>query len=138
VKRIMLCLLAVAAVGLAGCSGEDGVWGNADLESYSEGGNVWIVSDCPNTDQILSGNPDGLPYAGEIQTREEIEAWLGTDDNARVIPRNGEAWNRDADGNVSIVQVEDFMIEVTLDDIDGCPDAPVVRNGVEVIYRIAD
>jgi hypothetical protein len=137
VTRFLL-IVCVAAFGLAGCSGEDGVSGSADFETYSEGGNVWIVSDCPNTDQILSGNPDGLPYAGEIQTREQIEAWLGTDDNTRVIPRNGEAWGRNADGSVYTEQVEDFMIEVTLDDLADCPEAPVVRNGVEVVYRISD
>lgn len=105
-------------------------------ETYSEDGNVWIVSDCPNTDQALRGFPDGLPFAGEIQTREEIEAWLGTDGSSRVVPRNGEAWDRNPDGSVFTVEVEDFMIEVTIDDVSQCPGAPVVNNGVPVIYRI--
>lgn len=107
-----------------------------EYETYSEGDSVWIISDCPNTDQLLKGNPDGLPYAGEIKTREEIESWYGTGGNHRVIRRNGEAWDRDADGNVYTVQVEDFMIEVTIDDIGKCPGTPVVNNGVPIIFRI--
>lgn len=107
-----------------------------DYQTYSEGGNVWIVSDCPNTNQVLRGNPDGLPFAGEIQTREEIEAWLGTGGDSRVIQRNGEAWDRNPDGTVFTVDVQDFMIEVSLDDVSQCPGAPVMNNGVPVIYRI--
>ena len=106
-------------------------------ETYSEGGNVWIVSDCPNTDQVLRGNPDGLPFAGEIQTREEIEATLGSSGSSKVVPRNGEAWDRNPDGTVFTVDVEDFMIEVTVDDLSQCPDAPVFSNGVPLIFRIA-
>jgi len=108
-----------------------------EYETYSEGDNVWIISDCPNTDQVLRGNPDGLPYAGEIQTREEIESWYGTGGNHRIIRRNGEAWDRDEDGNVYTIQVEDFMIEVTLDSLAECPSTPVVDNGVPLIFRIA-
>lgn len=107
-----------------------------DYETYSEGGNVWIVSDCPNTDQVLKGFPDGLPFAGEIKTREEIEAWLGTGGNSKVVPRNGEAWDRNPDGSIFTVEVEDFMIEVTIDDVSACPSMPTVNNGVPVIYRI--
>lgn len=109
-----------------------------EYETYIDGGNVWIVSDCPNTDQVLAGHPDGLPYAGEIQTREEIESWYGTGDNHRVIRRNGEAWDRDADGVVYTVWVEDFMIEVTLEDASQCPAMPTMNNGVPVIYRLPD
>ena len=125
--------LVLAAVLSAGCTA-----GNSDFETYADSeGNVWIVSDCPNTDQTLSGNPDGLPHVSSVQTREEIEAWYGTGENSVVVPRNGEAWDRAADGSVVILDVEDFMIEVTLDDANQCPSMPSMNNGVPIIYRIA-
>ena len=71
------------------------------------------------------------------RTREEIEAWYGTGGNSVVVPRNGEAWDRAADGSVLILRVEDFMIEVTLDDASQCPSMPSMNNGVPIIYRIA-
>jgi len=107
-----------------------------EFATYTDEGNVWIVSDCPNTDQMLRGNPDGLPAVDGIQTREEIEAWLGTGGNSKIVQRNGEAWDRNPDGSVFTLEVEDFMIEVTLEDESGCPGASVINNGVPVIYRI--
>ncbi len=129
-KRTVAAVI-VSAVLVAGCGAED-----SDFETYTEFGNVWIVSDCPNTDQTLSGFPDGLPHVSSVQTREEIEAWYGTGGNSVVVPRNGEAWDRAADGSVIILQVEDFMIEVTLDDAGQCPSMPTMNNGVQIIYRI--
>ena len=127
-----LVALIMAAVLSAGCTAD------SDFETYADSeGNVWIVSDCPNTDQTLSSNPDGLPHVSSVQTREEIEAWYGTGGNSVVVPRNGEAWDRAADGSVIILQVEDFMIEVTIDDPNNCPGGPVFNNGVPIIYRIA-
>jgi hypothetical protein len=44
--------LIVVAVLSAGCTA-----GDSDVETYADSeGNVWIVSDCPNTDQALSGS----------------------------------------------------------------------------------
>ncbi len=131
-KRTVIALI-VFAVLVAGCSAE-----RSDFETYTDSeGNVWIVSDCPNTDQTLSGNPDGLPHVSSVQTREEIEAWYGTGGKSVVVPRNGEAWDRAEDGSVVVFQVDDFMIEVTLDDASQCPSMPSMNNGVPIIYRIA-
>jgi hypothetical protein len=105
--------------------------------TYVDGENVWIESDCPNTDQVLKGNPDGLPHISSVLTREEIEARQGLSENSRIIPRYGEVWERTANGEVVVTQVDDYMIEVTLDDIGQCPSAPTSANGVQVIYRIA-
>jgi hypothetical protein len=110
----------------------------AGYETYSQGENVWIVSDCPNTDQALSGNPDGLPSVDDIQTREDIEAWLRPAGDVRIVPRNGDAWGRNADGIIFTVQVQDFMVEITLRDESECPSAPTFMNGVPVIYRLPD
>jgi hypothetical protein len=99
---------------------------------------VWIESDCPNTDQLLKGNPDGLPHISSVQTKEEIEAWRGTNEDSRIIPRNGEVWERTPAGEIVVTQVEDYMIEVTLDDVSRCPGLPTSTNGIQVIYRISN
>lgn len=128
----VLIAAAVAIIAFAACSAEE-----ATYDTYTDDdGNVWIVSDCPNTDQALSGNPDGLPYKGETTNREKIEAWLG--DGGTVVPRNGEVWERASDGSVVVTRVEDYMIEVTVEDVGECPSMPAVNNGVPVVYRIAD
>jgi len=109
----------------------------AEFDTYTEeDGSVWIVSDCPGTDQLLNGEPDGLPAVDGIQTREEIESWLGSGSSSRIIPRNGQAWERNADGTVYTVAVKDFMIEVTVDSPSDCPGVPTMNNGVPVIFRI--
>jgi len=114
-------------------SSEEGTY-----STYAEGENVWVVSDCPNTDQTLAGNPDGLPHVGSTTDRDAIEAWFGSPENSRIIPRNGEVWEGVADGTIQVTQVEDWMIEVTVDDLGSCPGAPSSTNGVPVIYRLAD
>jgi hypothetical protein len=95
------------------------------------------VSDCPNTDQLLSGNADGLPHISSTQDRKAIEDWSGDGGNSAVVPRNGEVWERMSDGTVVVTQVEDFMIEVTIHDASMCPSMPASNNGVPVVYRIA-
>ncbi|MGB7859316.1 MAG: hypothetical protein WBM90_02335 [Acidimicrobiia bacterium] len=131
--RPTVIILVLLALFVAGCTSED-----SDFETYTDSeGSIWIVSDCPETDQVLSGNPDGLPHVSSVQTRDEIEAWYGTNANSAVVPRNGEVWDRAEDGSVVVFQVEDFMIEVTLDDTSECPSMPSASNGVPIVYRIA-
>lgn len=134
-KHVVLLLLIVGTI--SGC-GRTVTSSDASFETYSQGGNVWIISDCPNTDQVLAGNPDGLPPIDDIQAREAIEAWVDTAGDARVVPRNGEAWGRNEDGTVFTTQAQDYMVEITLRDVSECPDAPLFMNGVPVIYRLAD
>lgn len=105
--------------------------------TYFRDGNTWVESDCPNTDHALTGNPDGLPHISSTTDREAIQAWLGEPENARIVPRNGEVWERDSDGRVVVTQVQDWMIEVTIDDPAKCPGLPTSTNGVPVVYRIA-
>jgi len=110
---------------------------SSSYDTYTDDeGNVWIVSDCPNTDQALSGNPDGLPFKGETTDREKIETWLG--DGGTVVPRNGDVWERTSDGSIVVTRVKDYMIEVTVRDVSECPSMPAVNNGVPVVFRIAD
>ena len=128
-----LFIIVVGATLLAACSGDNGSYATyADNE-----GNVLIVSDCPNTDQLLSGNADGLPHISSTQDRKAIEDWLGDGGNSAVVPRNGEVWERMSDGTVVVTQVEDFMIEVTIHDASMCPSMPASNNGVPVVYRVA-
>lgn len=101
-------------------------------------GSVLIKSDCPGTDPVLKGNPDGLPHISSTTDREAIEELFGDlPDNVRLIPRNGEVWERTTDGRVVVTQVEDWMIEQTLDDPEQCPQVPQVMNGLPVLYRVA-
>lgn len=106
--------------------------------TYVEDGNVWIQSDCPGTDHVLKGNPDGLPHISSTTDRPAIEEWFGDPHDARLIPRNGEVWERTTDGSVVVTQVEDWMIEQTLDNAEQCPQVPQVINGVPVLYRVAN
>jgi len=130
--RHLYVVVVVIAILLAGCSGE-----KVSYETYvGDEGNVLILSDCPNTDQLLSGHPDGLPHISSTQDRQAIEDWLGTGGSSVVVPRNGEVWERMPDGTVVVTQVEDFMIEVTIDDASNCPSMPTVNNGIPVVYRI--
>jgi hypothetical protein len=135
VKHVAWLLLLVGTI--SGC-GPAVTSRDTGFETYSQGGTVWIVSDCPDTDQVLSGNPDGLPPIDEIQTREAIESGLDTAGDARIVPRNGEAWGRNEDGTVFTAQAEDYMVEITLRNASECPDAPLFMNGVPVIYRLPD
>lgn len=106
--------------------------------TYVAHGNVLIESDCPGTDPTLKGNPDGLPHISSTTDREAIEEWFGDPDGARLIPRNGEVWERTTDGRTVVTQVDDWMIEHTLDDPELCPQVPQFTNGVPVLYRIAN
>lgn len=132
-ERIFIAAV-VTVISAAGCS-SDGV----DYETYpGDEGSIWIVSDCPNTDQLLSGgDPDGLPGISSTQDREAIESWLGVGGGSVVVPRNGEVWERMSDGSIVVTQVEDYMIEVTIEDANKCPSMPAFNNGVPVVYRIA-
>ena len=39
---------------------------------------------------------------------------------------------------VEIVDVEDFQIQVFLDGVGSCPDAPVAWHGIPVVFTLAD
>jgi len=57
-------------------------------------------------------------------------------EHSRIVARNGEVWDRTANGQIVVFQVEDWMIEVT--DPGKCPSMPTSTNGVPVKFRIAD
>jgi hypothetical protein len=69
--------------------------------------------------------------------QERVEALArGYGDDAEVVPRNGEVWDRTANGSVVLERVDDFMLLVTIDDASECPDAPMVVNGIPVVYEV--
>jgi hypothetical protein len=124
---------AVVAVTVAGCSADQG-----RFETYTgDGGTVWIETDCPNADQLLSGSPDGLPMKGQTDL-EQVEAAVGSNERASVVPRNGDVWEEAEDGTIVVTRVQDYMIQITLDDTSECPTAPASSNGIPLVYRIAD
>ena len=102
-----------------------------------EGGFLWYATDCPDADVLLSApSADALPNI-ETTSRDHVEAIAQTSPEYRVIPRNGWVWERTGDGGYQVLQVEDFMLERTIDNADECPDIPAyATEGVPVAYRI--
>lgn len=119
---------------------------NPDYQTYSDDfGRTWYLTACPNADVLLMGGvaaADGLPMIG--QTWEDRVEALVSDfgdgfaatygGSIAAVVRNGEVWDRDADGNVVVGRVADYMVEITLSDGAPCPSAPLSWNGVPVAY----
>lgn len=102
-----------------------------------EFGFLWYATDCPNADVLLSSvSADGLPNI-ETTARDHVEAIAQTSPDYQVIPRNGWVWERTDDGGYRVLQVEDFMLERTIESADQCPPAPAhATDRVPVAYRI--
>lgn len=117
---------------------------NPDYLSYEdEYGHTWYATACPTADVLVLGGvdaADGLP--NKSQTWQQQVDLTNTDasslatawDDLAAVPRNGEVWDRDDNGNVIVEQVADFMAQITLADDAPCPDTPVSWNGVPVAY----
>ena len=101
-----------------------------------ESGRIWYETDCPDADVVLLAGADGLPPK-EATEREAVEGYAERNPEYRVIPRNGWVWERLDDGSVSVIQVEDYMLERTIESADQCPGGPVYV-GIPVAYRISD
>lgn len=127
-----MLVIAAMAMCMASCTSE-----TTPGATYSdESGRVWYATDCPNADVLLSGGADGLPAKGQTELAQ-VEAAVGDSDRSAVIPRDGEVWEREADGSITVTSVHDYMIETTIDDASECPPAPVSSNGIPVAYMIA-
>jgi hypothetical protein len=111
----------------------------ATLDTYTEDGVVWIVDDCPGADHALAGGSgDGLPMKGQTD-RERVEAFAAEYyQDASVVPRNGEVWDRTDSGGVVLERVEDFMLQVTIDGVQHCPTAPMTSNGIPIVYVVRE
>jgi hypothetical protein len=109
----------------------------ADNTYVDEFGALWYATDCPNADVLLSAeSADALPNI-ETTSRDHVEAITQTSPEYRVIPRNGWVWERTDDGGFRVLQVEDFMLERTIESADQCPPIPAhATEGVPVAYRI--
>lgn len=101
-----------------------------------ESGFIWYETDCPDAAVVLLAGADGLPPK-EATEREPVEGYAERNPEYRVIPRNGWVWERLDDGSVSVIQVEDYMLERTIESADQCPGGPVYV-GIPVAYRISD
>jgi nucleotide-binding universal stress UspA family protein len=100
-------------------------------------GLIWYETDCPDADVVLFSGADRLP-AIETTERAAVEAFAkGT--VYTVIPRNGWVWERLPDGSVLVSQVEDYMLERTIESVDQCPPIPSHNGmGIPVAYRVND
>jgi hypothetical protein len=109
----------------------------ADNTYADEQGFLWYATDCPNADVLLSAeSADALPNI-ETTARDHVEAIAQSSPEYRVIPRNGWVWERTDDGGFRVRQVEDFMLERTIESAEDCPPIPAhATEGVPVAYRI--
>ena len=107
------------------------------MNTYADGaGRLWYETDCPDADVLLLAGADGLP-ARETTEREAVEASAEGIPEYRVIPRNGWVWERLNDGSVLVSQVEDYMLERTIESADQCPNTPSHNGmGIPVAYVI--
>ncbi len=120
-----------------------------DRHYTDESGRVWMATDCPAADILISGGEDaadGLPKKG--QTDQDRVQFLVTEYGdyfldqsgvaaVNVTPRNGEVWAGPGDGDFTVVEVEDFMVEVLIEDEQHCPSTPSSWNGIPVAYNLA-
>ena len=130
-RRSLLACAALLVLVSACTSGESTVNTYAD-----ESGWLWYETDCPNADVLLLAGADGLP-AKETTEKEYVEASADGIPEYRVIPRNGWVWERLSDGSVLVSQVEDYMLERTIESADQCPAMPAHNGvGIPIAYRI--
>jgi len=102
-----------------------------------ESGWLWHETDCPNADVLLLAGADGLP-AKETTERGAVEASADGIPEYKAIPRNGWVWERLSDGSVLVSQVEDYMLERTIESADQCPNTPSHDGmGIPIAYRIS-
>ena len=122
------------AIALVACTQAE-----ATLDTYTEDGVVWIATDCPQADHALAGGSgDGLPMKGQTD-RERVEAFASEHyQDASVVHRNGEVWDRTDDGGVVLERVDDYMLQVTIDSVQDCPTAPMTSNGIPIVYVVSD
>jgi hypothetical protein len=115
--------------------------------TYVESRFTWSQGECSGADQVLRGDADALPMLG--QTDEErvrsVASELGLDLESRfsalyyrVVPRAGQVWTRDSNGDVDVIDVDDYQLELVLPDATNCPSAPYDWNGIPVVFTITD
>jgi hypothetical protein len=137
------------------CATESPPSTNPNFQTYTdELGRLWYATSCPGADVLVSGGvaaADGLPQASQTLL-EKVETYvvaaraqgLTNDDeylldrtgvtNLDIVPRNGEVWDLDENGNVIVTQQPDYMIMATVDARFECPSTPSAYNGVPVAY----
>ncbi len=133
----VVVVLAIGGVGvLLTTSGTYDTYTDTEYDTYTDTeGGVWIKSDCPAADQLLYGDPDGLPHKGNTDL-DRVEALVGDSGRTAVVPRNGEVWEREADGSITVTTAQDYMIEARISDASKCPPAPMFNNGVPLVFKI--
>ena len=108
------------------------------MNTYAdESGWLWYETECPNADVLLLAGADALP--GKVTTeREAVEASADGIPEYKVVPRNGWVWERSSDGSVLVSQVDDYMLERTIESADQCPNT-LSHNGmgIPIAYRIS-
>ncbi|HEX6286504.1 MAG TPA: hypothetical protein VFZ80_03385 [Acidimicrobiia bacterium] len=130
----MRIITVVVLIIFTACSNDD-----LPYQTFTDAdGVVRTQTDCPSAEtQISGGAPDGLPMKGQTELAR-VEELAAASLDSEVVPRNGEVWSQADGGAVTVEQVEDFMILITISDVSRCPDTPMFSNGVPIIYRVGD
>lgn len=103
-----------------------------------ENGWLWYATDCPAADVLLLAGADALP-AKETTERERVEASAEGVPEYTVIPRNGWVWERSSEGAVVVSQVEDYMLQRTIESAQQCPNTPSHNGmGIPIAYQIGN
>ena len=98
-------------------------------------GRLWLATDCPEADVILLTGSDGLPPKSEAE-KEQVEQLASTSDQYSVVPRNGWVWERLPDDTGVVSQVEDYMLQRTLETDDDCPNVPAWLGSTPIAYVV--
>ena len=96
--------------------------------------------ECPSARQPLSGSPDGLPMLGQtdqsrVQDIEKtqqgrIRRQFPGIVHLTVEPRDGQVWERDASGVITVRAVHDYWIVAQLRTTSACPSHPWTWDGI--------
>lgn len=49
-----------------------------------------------------------------------------------------EVWEMASDDSIVVTRVEDYMIQITIEDASECPIQSMTNNGIPVVFKIAD
>jgi hypothetical protein len=117
----------------------DGTTTPAVIRPQRAPGSTATLPECPGAAQPVMHPPvsgesgDGLPLSGSA-TREVALRTASAHPGSRVRAVAGRAWTRNADGSVSIVPENVFVVEIVVATAEDCPTIPAVE-GVPLVYR---
>lgn len=121
----------------------------ATRPTFSSGGLVYSVTDCPAAPNLISGGDeaaDALPKKGQTD-RGRVESLFAEAESALVgsfdivavtmIHRDGEVWDGPGNGVYTVEAAKDYQYELLLGPDGSCPNSPRSWNEVPLLYNRA-